>query len=184
MAQKPVNPKKKSAMTGMAMIVIVINLIIGILFYKFVCGNAKNFEENGDPKQGNFLGIIYKGGFIVPVLFSLFLTVWVFFVERLMTISKAKGSGSIQSFLQKIKFHLSNHDIDSALKECDKQKGSVANVVNAGLHKYAEMKTDKDATMEQKCSTSPKRSKRLQLWKCPLWKGICPSWQPSPPSER
>jgi biopolymer transport protein ExbB len=74
----------------------------------------------------------------------------VFAIERFLTINKAKGTGSIESFLQKVKYHLTNRDIDAAIKECDKQKGSVANVVNAGLHKYAEMKNDKEATMEQK----------------------------------
>jgi len=149
MAQSAAKPKKKS-FDGLAIVVMIVNLIIGWLFFKFVCGNPDNFKENGDPKAGNFLGIIYKGGFIVPILFALFLTVLVFAVERFLTINKAKGNGSIQSFLQKVKYHLSNKDIDAALKECDRQKGSVANVVQAGLHKYAEMKTDPDANMEQK----------------------------------
>jgi len=142
--------KKKTGMSGLGIIVIIINLIISILFYVFVCGNPDNFAEDGHPKPGNYLGIIHEGGFIVPALFALFLTVIVFAIERFLTITKAKGSGSIEGFLQKIKYNLSNQDIDSALKECDKQKGSVANVVNAGLHKYAEMKNDKDATTEQK----------------------------------
>ena len=149
MAQSAAKSTKKS-FEGLGILVLVINLIIGILFFTFVCGADGNFKENGDPKPGNFLGIIYKGGFIVPVLFALFLTVLVFAVERFMTINKAKGNGSIQTFLQKVKYHLSNRDIDAALKECDRQKGSVANVVQAGLHKYAEMRTDKDATTEQK----------------------------------
>lgn len=150
MAQSAAKPAKKTSMDGLGIIVIAVNLVIGILFYKFVCGNPDNFKANGDPKEGNFLGIVFKGGFIVPVLFALFLTVLVFAFERLLTISKAKGNGSIQSFLQKVKYHLANKDIDAALKECDRQKGSVANVVQAGLHKYAEMKSDTDATTEQK----------------------------------
>lgn len=142
--------QKKAGINGLGLIVIAINLVIGICFYVFVCGNPNNFEADGHPKPGNYLAIVHEGGFIVPALFALFLTVIVFAIERFMTISKAKGSGSVESFLQKVKYHLTNHDIDSALKECDKQKGSVANVVNAGLQKYGEMKNDKDATMEQK----------------------------------
>jgi biopolymer transport protein ExbB len=150
MAQKAAIKPKKSSGISLGVVVILINLVIGYLFFEYVCGNPDNFKENGDPKQGNFLAIIYKGGFIVPVLFALFLTVWVFFFERMMTIAKAKGKGSLESFLQNIKFHLANKDIDGALKACDKQGGSVANVVNAGLHKYAEMKNDNDSTMEQR----------------------------------
>ena len=150
MAQTAVKPIKKGSFTSLSIIVIIINLIIGILFYKYVAGNKANFKEDGQPLEGNYLGIIYKGGFIVPILLALFLTVWVFFFERLMTLIKAKGNGSIEAFLQKVKYHLTNHDIDAALKECDRQKGSVANVVNAGLHKYAEMRNNNEFTTEQK----------------------------------
>lgn len=147
------NTAKKPTISGLGIIVIVVNLIIGALFFYYVCGNPHNFVgdvRGNDPKEGNYLGIVYKGGPIVPILFALFLTVVVFSIERLLTILKAKGRGSVQSFLQKIKFHLSSHDIDSALKECDRQRGSVANVVNAGLHKYKEMELNKELTTEQK----------------------------------
>jgi biopolymer transport protein ExbB len=151
MSQTAKKPQQKSSNIGyLPIIVIIVNILIGFLFWKFVCGNPENFNEDHTPKQGNYLGIVYEGGFVVPILLGIFLTMLVFSIERLTTIQKAKGKGSVQSFLQKVKYHLSNNDIDSALKECDKQQGSVANVVNAGLHKYAEMKMDKDATMEQK----------------------------------
>ena len=150
MAQTAAKPTKKTTITGLGIIVMGVNLVIGILFYIFVAGSDSNFTADGKPIPGNYLALVHEGGFIVPILLALFLTVMVFFFERLMTISKAKGNGSIESFLQKIKFHLSNQDMTAALKECDRQKGSVANVVNAGLHKYAEMKADKEATTEQK----------------------------------
>lgn len=150
MAQTSVKPTKKTSFTSLSIIVIIINLIIGFLFWKFVAGNDENFKDNGDPKENNYLGIIYMGGFIVPILLALLLTVLVFFFERLLTLIKAKGNGSIETFLQKVKYHLTNHDIEAALKECDRQKGSVANVVNAGLHKYAEMRNNKEFTTEQK----------------------------------
>ena len=43
-----------------------------ILFFK-VMGNPINFEgmnPKGTPMPGNLLGIIYKGGFIVPILMT------------------------------------------------------------------------------------------------------------------
>lgn len=149
MAQSAAKTTKKTTITSLGIIVILINLVIGILFYIFVAGDKGNFTEDGHPKPGNYLALIHEGGFI-PVLLALFLTVMVFAVERLLTITKARGNGSIQGFLQKVKYHLTNKDIEAALKECDRQKGSVANVVNAGLHKYAEMKSDTELTTEQK----------------------------------
>ena len=150
MAQSAAKTTKKTTVNSLGILVIAINLVIGILFYVFVAGDKANFTEDGHPKPGNYLALVHEGGFIVPVLLALFLTVCVFAVERVLTITKAKGNGSIQAFLQKVKYHLTNKDIDAALKECDRQKGSVANVVNAGLHKYAEMKADNVLTTEQK----------------------------------
>ncbi|MFN0276926.1 MAG: MotA/TolQ/ExbB proton channel family protein [Chitinophagales bacterium] len=150
MSQTAKKPQRKSSIGYLPILVIIINIIIGFLFWKFVCGDKKHFQADGQPIPGDYLGIIYKGGFIVPILLGIFLTMIVFSIERLLTITKAKGKGSVEAFLQKVKYHLTNGDVDAALKECDKQQGSVANVVNAGLHKYAEMKMDKDANMEQK----------------------------------
>ena len=48
--------------------VIVICFIIAVLIFHFVLGNPSNFmnnDPNNHPLPGNFLGTIYKGGFIV-----------------------------------------------------------------------------------------------------------------------
>jgi biopolymer transport protein ExbB len=44
-------------------------------------------------------------------------------------------------FIKKVQFHLSSKNIDAAMAECDKQAGSVGNVMKAGLKKYKEMST-------------------------------------------
>ncbi len=51
-------------------LVIIICIVLGIVIYKYVMGNPINFEggnPKGHPITGNYLGIIYKGGFIVPM---------------------------------------------------------------------------------------------------------------------
>jgi biopolymer transport protein ExbB len=67
------------------------------------------------------------------------------FIERFLTITAASGKGSIPAFVKKVQSFLSNDNVDSAIAECDKQKGSVANVVKAGLGKYREMQTTTEA---------------------------------------
>lgn len=74
----------------------------------------------------------------------------VFSIERLLTLSKATGSGNIGNFVRKVQFHLTNNNIEDAVKECDRQKGSVANVIKSGLKKYSEMATNRELTKEQK----------------------------------
>ena len=146
--------KESSGSSIFASSSIIICLLIGFLLWKFVMGNAANFEggdpENGHPLVGNYFGMVYKGGVIVPVLMGMLLMVVVFSLERFFVISKASGKGSIDAFVKRVQGFLSAGHIDSALAECDKQQGSVANVIKAGLEKYKEMQVDTKLNIEQK----------------------------------
>ena len=131
-----------SLKSGFAAVVIPLEIIIAIVIYLYVLGSPDNFQggdNNNHPLPGNYLGIIYKGGSIVPMLISLLMMVITFGIERFITIQMAQGKGSTQSFIRKIKSLMESSNVDQALSECDKQKGSVANVVRAGLHKYNEL---------------------------------------------
>jgi biopolymer transport protein ExbB len=118
-------------------------------------GHESNFEggdpENGHPLPGNYFGMVYKGGYVVPMLMGLFLMVIVFSIERFFVIGKATGKGNIDAFVKKIQAFISAGNIDSAISECDKQEGSVANVIKSGLKKYKEMETEGKMDTEQKC---------------------------------
>ncbi|MFN7115867.1 MAG: MotA/TolQ/ExbB proton channel family protein [Saprospiraceae bacterium] len=144
---------KKGGNFNLSALVIPIALIAGYLFWQYVCGNPANFEGGnpaGHAKQGNYLGIVYKGGFIVPILMGLFLVVVIFSVERFLTLARAKGVGSIPNFVRRIKFYLESSNTAAAIEECDKQKGSVANVVRAGLERYEEMEKDVHVDTDQR----------------------------------
>ena len=146
--------KESSGSSIFASSSIIICLLIGFLLWKFVMGNAANFEggdpENGHPLVGNYFGMVYKGGVIVPVLMGMLLMVVVFSLERFFVISKASGKGSIDAFVKRVQGFLSAGHIDSALAECDKHQGSVANVIKSGLEKYKEMQVDTKLNIEQK----------------------------------
>ena len=133
-----------------AFLVIVGCFIVALCIFKFVLGNPDNFmngDPSGHPLPGNMLGTIYKGGIIVPVLQTLVLS-----VERAFAISKAKGKGNLTKFVQNIKNALAACDIQKAQDLCDKQGGSVANVVTSVLNKYVEMEGNDTLTKEQKLS--------------------------------
>jgi biopolymer transport protein ExbB len=136
-----------------ASLTIVICLIIGFLLWKFVMGSPTNFEggdpENGHPLPGNYFGMVYKGGFIVPILMGMLLMVIVFSIERFIVINKASGTGNVDTFVKKVQGFLSAGNIEAAMAECDKQKGSVANVIKSGLKKYREVETDAAMNTEQ-----------------------------------
>lgn len=123
-------------------IIIPVLYVVAYLIWKFVFGAPGNFvdgDNSKDPLPGNYAGTIYKGGFVVPMILTLLFTVLVFIIERFITLSKARGAGNIDNFVRTIKGFLDRGDINGAVAACDKQKGAIANVVRAGLHKYDEM---------------------------------------------
>jgi biopolymer transport protein ExbB len=127
-------------------IIIVICLVVGWLVWKYVMGNPANFEngdpENGHPLPGSILGMVYKGGFIVPILMGLLLMTVVFSIERLFVLSKAAGKGNLEKFVSQVKEDIKNGNIDAAIQACDEQKGSVANAIKAALIKYQEVRRE------------------------------------------
>jgi len=131
-----------SLKSGFAAVVIPLEIVVATLLYLYWLGSPDNFQGGdnaGHPLPGNYLGIIYKGGYIVPFLMSLLMMVITFAIERMLTIGSAQGKSSTQSFVKKIKNLMESNNLDQAISECDKQKGSVANVVKAGLSKFSEL---------------------------------------------
>lgn len=151
-----VQPKKSG--NAISMIAPVVCIIAGYLIWRFILGDPSYFTHpdlsggfwpsHRDPHDPWHR--MYEGGILVPVLIGLFLMVITFSIERFMTIGKATGSGSVSDFVRKVQYHLANRNVDAALAECDKQKGSVGNVMKAGLRRYKEMIEDKELSTEQK----------------------------------
>jgi biopolymer transport protein ExbB len=147
---------------------IVLSFVVGILIYKFILGDPSHFDAEGHPKQGDFLGIIYKGGFIVPILIGINLIIITFSIERFMTIAKAKGKGRIEPFVRRIKSLLGGNQLDTAMAECDKQKGSLANVVRSGLHKYKSVQNDSSLDKEAKVAAIQKEIEEATALELPM----------------
>ena len=151
---------------------------MGYIIWRFVLGNPSNFAkpdadashwfwpDHAGPK-GAFVKM-YEGGILVPLLIGAFLTVLTFVIERLLTISKAQGTGSITEFIRKVQFHLANRDVDKAIAECDKQKGSVGNVMKSGLRTYKEMITDTELSTEQKVIAIQKNVEEATALELPM----------------
>lgn len=150
------------------MLTIPIALVVSIVVYKYVFGDPSNFTAAGKPKDGNYFAIIHEGGFVVPILITLFLTVFTVVIERLITISAAKGKGSTEGFLQKVKTNLASGNITAAIAECDSKKGSVANVVRGGLEKYNEMARNTVLEKDQKVLAIQKEMEEATSLELPM----------------
>jgi biopolymer transport protein ExbB len=151
-------------------------IILGYVIWRFVIGNPSNFTApdpaggfwpNHQGAKGN-LPRMYLGGIIVPLLIGTLLTVITFVIERFLTVTKATGRGSIAEFIRKVQYHLANRDVDKAMAECDRQKGSVGNVMKAGLRKYKEMIGNTELTTEQKVLSIQKEVEEATALELPM----------------
>jgi biopolymer transport protein ExbB len=146
-------PKKESSSGSgiFATLTIPICIIISICIFIFILGDPSHYK-GGDPslEPADIFGTVHKGGVLVPLVMSYVLMVIVFSIERFIVIGKASGTTSVDSFVRRIQGFLNAGNIDAASAECDKQKGSVANVIKSGLKKYKEMEVDATLDVDQK----------------------------------
>ena len=166
-ATAPKSAKKSKGFTGIksGLLVIFISWVIAELIYVCVFGYKSHFSDgdtwasipfslfnDGDhqPVTGDLLGTIYKGGFIVPLIWTQLITVLALAVERYLAIKTAYGKMALPKFVTEIKEALKVNDLAKAQQICDKQQGSVANVVNATIKTYREVEADTTLSKEQK----------------------------------
>ena len=169
-----VQPKRKG--NSISWVAPTVCIIAGYVIWRFIIGADSNFTSpdpsggfwphHKGPKSG--FSRMYEGGIIVPILIAALLTVLTFVIERFMTITKATGNGNIAEFIRKVQYHLANKNVDSAIAECDRQKGSVGNVMKAGLRKYKEMITNAELDTEQKVLAIQKEVEEATALELPM----------------
>ena len=82
---------------------------------------------------------LHRGGPLVALLIALLVMLVTFIIERSMTLNKAKGKTSVQAFFKNVIDMLQQGNFDGALAACDKQRGTVANVLRAGIERYKQV---------------------------------------------
>jgi biopolymer transport protein ExbB len=153
------------------LVAIVLAYVVAYFIWKNVMGNPVNFEGNnpeGHPLPGNLLATIYKGGFIVPLLIACILVLLTFTFERLITLTRASGKGRLNVFVKNIQNSISNDQIEESQEACDKQRGSLANVVKAGLKRYRELQNDQSLENDQKVVALQKEIEEATALELPM----------------
>jgi biopolymer transport protein ExbB len=99
--------------------VLVVALVIAYTIYNFL------------PKY------IKDGGPLVGLLITLSIVSVTLVFERLFTIKRARGKDPLPTFMRNVRKKIDALDIEGAADLCSKQRGSLANVLRAGLDRYA-----------------------------------------------
>lgn len=143
-------PKHRKGIS--AALVIVVCLIVAHLFFYYVCGNPSNFDAKGHPIDNNIFGTLYQGGFVIPIVITLLLTVLALGVERIVALHKASGKGKVADFVIQAKELLRKGDLKATEELCDRQQGSVANILKSALVRYRDVENRNDLTSDEKAS--------------------------------
>lgn len=101
---------------------------------------------------------IKDGGPLVISLIALVIMLIAVITERMLTLKKANGKGTLAVFLKNVQQAVNAGDIDTALAACDKQRGSCANILRAGLEKYKTVVEEGDVKGQKELMESIQRS--------------------------
>ncbi len=150
---------------------IVISFVVAYYLYANVMGDSVNFEggnPKGHPLPGNYMGTIYKGGSIVPILMTVVLVLLIFVIERFITLSRVKGKGNLAAFVADIQSLTAKDKVEDAIAACDNQRGSLANVVKAGLLRYRDLESDKTLEKDQKITSMKQALEEASALELPM----------------
>ena len=89
-AAKNTPAKKQDSALGAIFPYIAIPLcfVLSTLVYLYVFGDGSHFvdgDNTKDPLPGDYFGVVYKGGWVVPVLLGMFFVTIVFVLKRGIT---------------------------------------------------------------------------------------------------
>lgn len=157
--QKQQTAKPRSKGVSAIWVILACFLVAHFFFYAYAgAGNSDNsldpglFSSNFDEKDHpiNMFGVLFEGGFVIPIVITLLFTVIVLSFERFFALRRANGKGSVTQFVTNAKLKLEAGDIAGAEKLCDDQKGSVANILKAGLLRYKDVEGYADMNNDEK----------------------------------
>lgn len=110
---------------------------------------------------------LHEGGPLVALLIALSVMLVAFILERLFTLNKAKGKTSVQSFFKNVISMLQQNDLKGAVAACDKQRGTVANVLRSGIERYQQVSVT-EKSVEKRLSETQRAIEEANALEVPL----------------
>ncbi len=123
--------------------ITIVAIVLGYVIWGPILGSA--------PK-GSITHSIHQGGPLVIILIAVLFMLLCFVVERFLSLRVAKGTASVQVFFKSLIEMLRSKDYDGALAACDKQRGTTANVLRAGIERFVTVKDNKALDGDKKIS--------------------------------
>lgn len=110
-----------------------------LLLTAFVVGFTIFFTVLRSAEEGTILHNAYEGGPLIAALMAMSIMVATYIFERLLSLGKAQGVAPMPEFLRKVIAAINGNQLDDAVRSCDLQRGSMANILRTGLSRYREV---------------------------------------------
>lgn len=139
--------------TYIGIIVMLLSLVVSYFIYHRILGDPSNFvglNPANEPVEGNYLGVVHKGGQIVILQISFMIILLAYIIERGISLSLAGGKGNNKHFAKSVELKLYQKDYEAIEQLADQQKGSVGNVVRKGVASFQKAEEDANWTEEEK----------------------------------
>ncbi|MBS4029698.1 MAG: MotA/TolQ/ExbB proton channel family protein [Ignavibacteriales bacterium] len=127
-----------------------------------------HFGIFGTAEPKTILHTIYEGGPLVVVLLTLTIMVITFIFERIFSLAKAQGKGSLVNFLKQVQMQLSDGNLDASIEACEKQRGVMANIIRAGLQRYQSLSKSTKHDSEKKMQEVQRAIEEATMLEMPL----------------
>lgn len=151
------------------LITLVLTFAIALSIFLFILGDPANFRDGETRQQPvNLLGQVYTGGPVVPILIMLTLMNITITFERLFSLNAAQGKKSLPMFLKAVQQNLMGGKIEDAIKACDAQRGSAANIIREGLERYKQVADNPKLETEKKMAETQRAIEEATSLETPL----------------
>ena len=111
---------------------------------------------------------LQRGGPIVGILIALSVMLLAYILERLFTLRRARGQMSVQVFFTRLVDSLRKEDYSGAVAACDKQRGSCANVLRAGVERYSQVMGDTTLNTDKRIEETQRAIEEANSLEVPL----------------
>ncbi|HYM20613.1 MAG TPA: MotA/TolQ/ExbB proton channel family protein [Candidatus Kapabacteria bacterium] len=150
-------------------VILLAVVVVGPLIYFILLGAPANFSDPSIKEHPtNWMGMMYTGGLLVPILIGLSIMVVTFVIERWLSLQKAKGRKDLDEFLRKSGKFLDEKNLDAVMDLCDQQKGSVANILRAGVSRFKGIQSSQSLSQEEKIEEVKKSLDEVTMLETPL----------------
>lgn len=145
-------------------------IFVTILFIvAFAVGVAMMYGIFRPQPKGTLMHTMYEGGPLVVVLIALLVMLFGFIIERAITLyGVAAGKSSVQSFFKRVVTAIQSNDYEGAMAACDKQRGTVANILRAGIERYNAVKDNDSMSGEKRVSEAQRAIEEANALEVPL----------------